>query len=132
MDSTAYLVRANAAYVELPLQTSPARQADVQENHPISSHRKFQTGLVLARLGFRCFLKHRSHTRVRHVCFQGDASSRNRFRSGIGQLEKDRSRPDLRRFGRDFVLNRHCRRRIDRPGAPGREKSGDAGEREKT
>jgi hypothetical protein len=41
MDSTAYLVRANAAYVELPLQTLPARQADVQENNPISSHRKF-------------------------------------------------------------------------------------------
>ena len=69
---------------------------------------------------------------MRHVCFQGDASSRNRFRSGIDQLEKDRSRPDLRRFGRDFVLNRHCRRRIDRPGALGHEKSGDAGEREKT
>jgi hypothetical protein len=70
-----FLVGPNAAHAELTLQPLPAGQPDVQENNPISRHRKFEMSLVLARLGFRCFLKNGSHTRVGHVCFNGDARS---------------------------------------------------------
>jgi hypothetical protein len=130
MDSTANLVWADTSYVELPLQRLPAGQPDVQENDPVSRHRKFEMGLVLARPDFRRFLKHRGHARVRHVCFDGDAGSRNRPCGGIGQSEDDRNRTDLGRFGRDRVLNRDRRRPAVGPGTPGHEPSGDAGEQQ--
>jgi hypothetical protein len=52
MDSTAYLVGSNAAYVELAFQRLPTGQPDVQENNPFSRHRKSETSLVLSLLGF--------------------------------------------------------------------------------
>jgi hypothetical protein len=137
LDSTACLVGSNPAHAELALQLLSAGQPDVQEDNPISSHRKFEMSLVLAWLGFRCFLKHGGHARMRHVCFHGNARSRDRFRRWISQLELDCSRSDLRRIGRDCMLNRNGRRRIGWPGAssneaPRNEKNGDAGDREKT
>ena len=130
MDSTAHLVGANASYVELSLQRLPAGQSHMQEDNPVSRHRKSEMGLVLARPGFRCFLKHGGHTRVRHVCFHGDARSGNGPRRSVGQLDNHRSRADRGRFGRDCVLNRNCRRRIARPGTPGHEQSGYAREQQ--
>jgi len=130
MDSTANLVGANARYVELPLQRLPAGQPDVQENDPISRHGKLEMGPVLARPGFRRFLKHGRHTRVRHVCFHGDPRSRDRPSSGVGQFEDDRSRTDPGRFGRDCMLNRDYRGGIARPRTLGHEQSGYAEEQQ--
>ena len=72
-------------YVELAFQLLPAGQAHVQEDNPVSRHRKSEMGLVVARPAFRCFLKHGGHARVRHVCFHGDARSGNGSRCSVGQ-----------------------------------------------
>ena len=119
VDSTANLVWANAVYIELPLYRLSAGQPYVQENDPVSGHRKFELSPVFSRPGFRCFFEHGRHPRVRHLCLDGDTRSGNRSCGRIGQLEDDRSRANLGRLGRDRVLNRNYRGRIATPGAPG-------------
>jgi hypothetical protein len=110
MDSTAYLVGSNAAYVELAFQRLPTGQPDVQENNPFSRHRKSETSLVLSLLGFLAS----SNTGAMPACDMSaskrDARARNGSGSGIGQLENDCGGPDMRGLRRDQVLNRDRRR----------------------
>ncbi len=94
--------------------------------------RKFEMSLVLAGPGFLGFGKYGSHAGVRHVGFQRNPRSRYRPGRRVGQFQEDGRGSDLRRFGRDCVLNRDGRRGSDRPGAPISQPSGHAGEQEKT
>lgn len=64
MESTAYLVGSDAAYIELALQSLPARQPDVQQDYPVSRHLEPEICPVLTRLGLCRFSKYGSHARV--------------------------------------------------------------------
>src|ERR1700687_1838822 len=132
VDSTACLIGSNAAYAKLALQRLPPGQPDVQQDNPVSRHAKFEMRLVMAGLGLRCFLKHRGHARMRHVCFQCDTRSRYRFRSRISQLQNERCPPDLWGGGRYFVFHRDYRRGFDGLGTPSYEPSGNTAKRETT
>ena len=64
MESTAYLVGPDAAYIEPALQSLPAGQPHVQKDYPVSRHLEPKICPVLTRLGFRRFSKDGSHARV--------------------------------------------------------------------
>jgi hypothetical protein len=123
MDSTACLVRSDAAYVDLPFQFLPAGQRHMQEDNPITRHRKLQLSPVAARFYFLHFREYRTHPRVRHVGLNRDARTCNRFAGGIAQLERNRGRANPGGFRRDLVLNRDKVWRFNRSGA-GRHQQG--------
>src|SRR5580658_5489791 len=86
MDSTAYLVGSDASHVELPFQFLPVAQRDMEEDNPITRHRKLQTSLVAARICFVRLCEAGAHARMRHVSFDGNMCAGNRLGGGIGQL----------------------------------------------
>jgi len=104
-DSTAYLVGSNALHVELPFQLFSVRQLDVQQDDPISRHRKIETSLVPTRTRFLCNRERGTHARVRHICLDRNLRACERFADGIAQLEIDRLRPNTGRLRRDRLLN---------------------------
>ena len=110
MDSTACLIRSNAGsdapHVDPSFQFLPAGQRDMEQDNPISCHRKLQASFVAARPHFFRFCKPRTHTRMRHVSFNRNVRPGDRFGSSVSQLESDRGGAHTGRFRRDFVFDR--------------------------
>jgi len=91
----------------------------MEENNPITRHRKLQQRSIVT--SFRLFrlCKPGTHASVRHVSLNRSVRPSNWFAAGIRQLENDRSRTDPDWLRRDLVLNRDKRRRCDRAGTAG-------------
>jgi len=84
MDSTACLVWSDAPHIELPFQLSPVGQCDMQEDNPISGHRKFQVSLVAARFCFFHLREHGTHAGMGHVGFNRDTRRNDWFGGSTG------------------------------------------------
>jgi len=121
MDSTACLVWPDAPHVNLPFQFPPVGERDMEQDNPITRHLKFQFSSVMSRLSFFCICEYRTHARVRHVSLDRNVRARDGFAGGVRQLESDRSGADVRRTGRDFVVNLDKRGRPRRSRAAGHE-----------
>jgi hypothetical protein len=127
MDSTACLVGSHVPHVELSFQLFPVGKRGVEKNNPIAGHPQPHLRLILSRSHFLGIRKHRTHTRVRHICLNGNAGSCNRLRSGICQLQGDRDRADPDWLGRDSVLDPDPGRRCGSPGTAGHKQNSQAG-----
>jgi hypothetical protein len=106
VDWTTYLVCPDAGYAYLPIKFFPAGECDVHEDNPIASHRKLEAALVLSRPYFFCFAECRAHPRVRHICFQRDVRSQDRFPAHILQSERNGSGTNLNWARANLEVNR--------------------------
>jgi hypothetical protein len=113
MDSTACLVRLDASHVKLAFQPSTVGQSDVEQDHPISRHLKFDVSLVAARFCFFRICEAGTHPRMRHIRLDRDPRPGDWFGGATGQLESDGCYTHSRRFRGNFVLNRNPGWRLD-------------------
>src|ERR1051326_5330229 len=75
------------------------------EHYPIASHIESQCSLVASRFNLLCFSKNRSHSGMRHICFEGDTSTRNWLSSISCYLSSHNDWPDPNRPGSNFKIN---------------------------
>ena len=64
MDSTACLVGADVSHVKLAFQLFSVGKSDVEQDHPISRHLKFDLSLVAARFRFFRICEAGTHSRM--------------------------------------------------------------------
>ena len=123
MDSTACLVGADASHVKLAFQLFSVGQSDVEQDHPITRHLKFDLSLVASRFRFFCLCEAGTHPRMRHIGLDRDPRPGDWFRGAIGQLKSNRCYAHSRRFRGNFVLNRNRGWRLDPLGTASDEQS---------
>jgi hypothetical protein len=78
----------------------------MEENNPITRHRKLQMSLVASWVYFICHRETGTHARMRHVSLNRNVRAGNWLGGGIGQPQSDRSGADPCWFRRNFVFNR--------------------------
>jgi hypothetical protein len=106
MNSTACLVGSDAPHIELPFHFLPVGQRDVEEDNPITCHRKLEARLVAPWVCFFRIREPRAHARMRHVSLNRNVRAGNWLGGGICQPESEPGGADPCRFWRDIVINR--------------------------
>jgi hypothetical protein len=96
----------------LPFESLPVRQPDVEQNHPITRHRKPQLSAVLPQSQFFRIREYGRHARMRHVCFNYDMGARQRSRSRILEMESYHRGSHSGGLGREFVGDHDAWRRV--------------------